>query len=341
MLKATFPAGTLSGAPKPRALRLLDELEPHRRGIYGGVVGYLDFAGDMDMAIAIRSALLRDGRAYVQAGGGIVADSDQPDRSAWKPSTRRPPRCAPCTPPDRCTTSRRFRSGRGCCRGYPSSGRRSSGSCERLQEHASQPASKRTGSRCGHGSPRWCCSWRSLALAVFGTTTQTWLTVRLDPAAGPGGQRQDGLHVQGSKAATTVTALALVALAGGLASLHRRQGLPRWIIAAIIVLASAGIVIAAVTVLADPLGAAQGSIAADHRDLRVAAPGASSTGFPVLAVVAAGPAGLAGGLLTSRGPATGRRAPSTTSPAGQPSRVSGPVDEIDSWDRLSRGEDPT
>ncbi|WP_346958953.1 anthranilate synthase component I [uncultured Arthrobacter sp.] len=75
VLKATFPAGTLSGAPKPRALRLLDELEPHRRGIYGGVVGYLDFAGDLDMAIAIRSALLREGRAYVQAGGGIVADS--------------------------------------------------------------------------------------------------------------------------------------------------------------------------------------------------------------------------------------------------------------------------
>ena len=75
VLRATFPAGTLSGAPKPRALRLLDELEPHRRGIYGGVVGYLDFAGDMDMAIAIRSALLREGRAYVQAGGGIVADS--------------------------------------------------------------------------------------------------------------------------------------------------------------------------------------------------------------------------------------------------------------------------
>ncbi|MGA7206374.1 MAG: anthranilate synthase component I [Specibacter sp.] len=75
VLAATFPAGTLSGAPKPRALRLLDELEPHRRGIYGGVVGYLDFAGDMDMAIAIRSALLLGGKAYVQAGGGIVADS--------------------------------------------------------------------------------------------------------------------------------------------------------------------------------------------------------------------------------------------------------------------------
>ena len=74
-LVATFPAGTLSGAPKPRAIALIDEIEPARRGIYGGTVGYFDTAGDMDMAIAIRTALLRDGRASVQAGGGIVADS--------------------------------------------------------------------------------------------------------------------------------------------------------------------------------------------------------------------------------------------------------------------------
>ncbi len=72
---ATFPAGTLSGAPKPRAIALIDEIEPAGRGIYGGTVGYFDFAGDMDMAIAIRTALLRSGRASVQAGGGIVADS--------------------------------------------------------------------------------------------------------------------------------------------------------------------------------------------------------------------------------------------------------------------------
>ena len=75
VLAATFPAGTLSGAPKPRAMEIIDELEPVRRGLYGGVVGYLDVAGDMDMAIAIRTALLRDGVAYVQAGAGIVADS--------------------------------------------------------------------------------------------------------------------------------------------------------------------------------------------------------------------------------------------------------------------------
>jgi anthranilate synthase component 1 len=74
-LRATFPAGTLSGAPKPRAIALIDELEPASRGIYGGTVGYFDFGGNMDMAIAIRTAFLRDGRASVQAGGGIVADS--------------------------------------------------------------------------------------------------------------------------------------------------------------------------------------------------------------------------------------------------------------------------
>jgi len=73
---ACFPAGTLSGAPKPRAMEIIERLEPTRRGLYGGIVGYLDFAGNADTAIAIRTALVRDGTAYVQAGGGIVADSD-------------------------------------------------------------------------------------------------------------------------------------------------------------------------------------------------------------------------------------------------------------------------
>jgi anthranilate synthase component 1 len=76
VLTACFPAGTLSGAPKPRAMQIIESLEPVRRGLYGGCVGYLDFAGDSDTAIAIRTALLRDGTAYVQAGAGVVADSD-------------------------------------------------------------------------------------------------------------------------------------------------------------------------------------------------------------------------------------------------------------------------
>jgi anthranilate synthase component 1 len=74
-LSAVFPAGTLSGAPKPRAMEIIEELEPTRRGLYGGIVGYIDFRGNLDSAIAIRTALIKDGRAYVQAGAGVVADS--------------------------------------------------------------------------------------------------------------------------------------------------------------------------------------------------------------------------------------------------------------------------
>ncbi len=75
VLKATFPAGTLSGAPKVRAMEIIDELEPSKRGIYGGAVGYLGFNGDMDLAIAIRTGVIKDGMLYSQAGAGIVADS--------------------------------------------------------------------------------------------------------------------------------------------------------------------------------------------------------------------------------------------------------------------------
>ena len=75
VLKAAFPAGTLSGAPKIRAMEIIDELEPVQRGIYGGAVGYLSFAGDMDVAIAIRTGIIKDRTLYVQAGAGVVADS--------------------------------------------------------------------------------------------------------------------------------------------------------------------------------------------------------------------------------------------------------------------------
>ncbi len=75
-LYSVFPAGTLSGAPKPRAMEIIEELEITRRGIYGGAIGYIDFTGNIDACIAIRTAVLYRGKAYVQAGGGIVADSD-------------------------------------------------------------------------------------------------------------------------------------------------------------------------------------------------------------------------------------------------------------------------
>ena len=75
VLRATLPAGTLSGAPKIRAMEIIDELEPVKRGVYGGAVGYISWAGDMDTAIAIRTAVIKDDTLYVQAGGGVVADS--------------------------------------------------------------------------------------------------------------------------------------------------------------------------------------------------------------------------------------------------------------------------
>lgn len=75
VLRATLPAGTLSGAPKIRAMEIIDELEPVKRGVYGGAVGYISWQGDMDTAIAIRTAVVKDNTLYIQAGGGVVADS--------------------------------------------------------------------------------------------------------------------------------------------------------------------------------------------------------------------------------------------------------------------------
>src|SRR5690606_11610514 len=76
VLRAAFPAGTLTGAPKVRAMEIIDELEPVRRGIYGGAAGYLRYSGEMDVAIAIRTGIVKNGMLYVQAAAGVVADSD-------------------------------------------------------------------------------------------------------------------------------------------------------------------------------------------------------------------------------------------------------------------------
>jgi anthranilate synthase component 1 len=75
-LRAVLPAGTLSGAPKIRAMEIIDELEPAKRGFYGGAIGYLSYSGDLDTCIHIRTAVFKDGTAYLQAGAGVVADSD-------------------------------------------------------------------------------------------------------------------------------------------------------------------------------------------------------------------------------------------------------------------------
>lgn len=182
-----------------------------------------------------------------------------------------------------------------------------------------------------------------LALAVFGTTTQTWITVSLDPTQVGQPGDQNTLPVQGSKAATTVTALALVALAGGLAASIAGR-IARWVIAAIIVLASAGIIAAAATVVADPLAAAQGSIAA-ATGVTGSSAEVALTAFPVLAVVAGSLLALSALLIipasrywTAR---TKYDAAAAGRSGGSTPAATGPVDEIDSWDRLSRGDDPT
>jgi len=81
VFRASFPAGTVTGAPKVRAMQIIDELEPIKRGVYSGAVGYFGFNGDMDVAIAIRTAVLKDGKLHVQAAAGVVADSDP--QSEW------------------------------------------------------------------------------------------------------------------------------------------------------------------------------------------------------------------------------------------------------------------
>ena len=127
VLKATMPAGTLSGAPKVRAMEIIDELEPVKRGIYGGAIGYLGFNGDMDLAIAIRTAVLKDGHMHVQAGAGIVADLTR------RPNGRR----------------RRARRGRSCVRGDGRARPRFAGRVKPLQTRRSQ---RRRGRRDGFES---------------------------------------------------------------------------------------------------------------------------------------------------------------------------------------------
>ena len=109
MLRAAFPAGTVSGAPKVRAMEIIDELEPSRRGVYAGAVGYVSFQDDMDTAIAIRTAVVKDGMLYAQAGAGIVHDSVPEIGVARRRRTRRAPCCAPPRWCSRGSTPRRER----------------------------------------------------------------------------------------------------------------------------------------------------------------------------------------------------------------------------------------
>jgi anthranilate synthase component 1 len=93
VFRAAFPAGTVSGAPKVRAMEIIDELEPDKRGVYAGAAGYLGFNGDMDLAIAIRTAVVKDGQMHVQAGPGSSPIRSPKANAGNEP--KRAPRCAP------------------------------------------------------------------------------------------------------------------------------------------------------------------------------------------------------------------------------------------------------
>lgn len=182
-----------------------------------------------------------------------------------------------------------------------------------------------------------------LALTVFATTTQTWLTVQLDSGQlgqgrlgqGPGSE----LAVPGNKAATAVTALALVALAGGIAASIAGR-VARYVITALIVLAASGIVAAAATVMADPLAAAQGAIA-EATGVSGGPADVTATVFPVLSIVAGALLGCVALVLIPAGRRWKARTRFDQQSAAGGQAPTGPIDEIDAWDRLSRGDDPT
>ena len=244
VLRATFPAGTLTGAPKVRAMELIEELEPVRRGVYGGAVGYLDATGELDMAIAIRTAVVRDGIAHVQASAGIVADSrpeleEQETRNKARAvlqaiataETLRPVTPAEATPaeatpadatPAERDTGRRDTSRRGGAVTQPSAPPRESAG--------------RT-----MGPDRRELTVAVIAVAAGGglallAAARTWSTVTVLRAAPFGPLTAD---VDGRTLQPAVTGLAVVALAGVLALLATR-GVVRQLVGAVLVLTAVG-----------------------------------------------------------------------------------------------------
>jgi uncharacterized membrane protein (TIGR02234 family) len=175
------------------------------------------------------------------------------------------------------------------------------------------------------------------ALAVFGTTTQTWIHVNLVQ----GQVQQANLNIAGSKAAVSVSALALVALAGSLASTIAGK-IARIITGVLMALSAIGIVAAALTVLVDPSNAAAGPVGAATGVVGQPSD-ASITVFPLIAVIAAVVLGVTAIMIIWFGRGWTQRSKYDTAPAGPGTPVddSAPLDEIDSWDRLTRGDDPT
>ena len=331
MLTACFPAGTLSGAPKPRAMQIIDELEPSRRGLYGGCVGYLDFAGDSDTAIAIRTALLRDGTAYVQAGAGIVADSDPGRRGHRVPQQggRGAARRAHGQPDARRLTT------------VGDSGERDCPQCHRPEPKPGPPPRRATAAaRDRPPQPRRRAAVRRRRRGRGPALLRQELGRRARDRA----RRLLPLTAEGSDVTGVPAALAIVGLAALVAVFAvRRAG--RTLVAALLALSGAGAVVAAV------LGAGD-SAALDEKAAEVSGNTAATIGslghtaWPYVAAAggALHPAGrparpaLRPPLAGDVRPLRARR--HARGPAGGPRAVD-PDRPEELWKALDRGEDPT
>ena len=313
---------------------------PPGAGLYGGVVGYLDFAGDLDMAIAIRTALIADGVAYVQAGGGIVADSVA-GRSTRSRSTRPRPSCGRWPPPRR--SRAHFRPGRDV----------SAGDREDIgRDH-----------RGGRGERLLAAGAVAAGAALMLlAVTRTWAhAVVQDTLVG-----RLSVDATGRQAAPVVAAVALVALAGAVAVLTLRT-VGRFVAGLLLVLLAGAAAAAALGVLRTPSAALQSVLTETTGRSGDALPVAQETSWPWVAVAGAVLVLVGGAVAVARarrwsglsakydapvtvGAPPTRRPPRPAGPdvgepgADVPAEVGGETDtsaEADPWDRLSRGEDPT
>ena len=321
-LVATFPAGTLCGAPKPRAMALIDEYEGLRRGVYGGVVGYLDFAGDLDMAIAIRTAVIKDGVAHVQAGRGhrrrlgaaARVRGDPAQGGGGHPRGPGGPGYA-CARPARC---RGRRLGVGVV--------------------TSRLTSKRAVS----------AAVAVPALVLLLATTRTWITGRsTEPLLGGG-----AVSATGSQVAPGVVALALVCLVALVTTLTGGPVVRR-VSSVVLVLAAAGSVALTVAPLSDPEQALGRVAAAGLGRTGVVRTTAEVSGWAWTALVASVVlflASLLAAVAAGRWSGLSSRFEVPVDESGDAPPVGEPRPTPDAtgrgthrttWDELSEGRDPT
>ncbi len=307
VLTACFPAGTLTGAPKVRAMEIIDELEPVRRGVYGGAVGYLDAAGDLDMAIAIRTAVIRDGTRTCRRRPASSPTATRPPRSR-RPATRPAPCCRRSPPPP------------------PSLRRRS-------RERRPSPPTAAAPPGSSPGVVAVCAVGGGMVLFAVG---QTWVEV---VARRPSPLPDVTLALSGRSLEPLVAGLGMVGLAGVVGLLAtRRWG--RLVVAAIVALSGLGVLVTALSRLAAPErrrgrrpARRRRPVRRRRRGHRDRAPGLAAAGRrrrPAARPRRPGRAAPAGAGRRCR-PGTRRRPPAPTAPRTD-ARL---------WDALDRGDDPT